>query len=193
VTAPLKSVFGDYVGELIAMAASKEQAELMMAMLRDGLENFVPSMRAGIQSSMGMQGGPPPEPGEKPPPQDMGPWRPLPEPPKPAIHHFGTGAVRDTQTGKPNFYECMSPLAYWRFGEYMAKASAKYGEDNWTKGIPIDSYMKSLERHLVKLKAELKYGIHLEPGVDHAAAIMFNIMGLMHQQEVAKREEDEDE
>lgn len=99
---------------------------------------------------------------------------------------FKTGAVRDTQEGKPNFYECMSPLAYWRYGLYMSKASAKYGEDNWTKGIPIESYIKSLERHLVKLKAELKYGITMEEGVDHAAAIMFNIMGLLHEQDKKK-------
>ena len=103
--------------------------------------------------------------------------------------HFATGAQRDTQDGKPNFYECMSPFAYWRYGLYMDKASAKYGPDNWTKGIPIESYIKSLERHLVKLKAELKYGIELEPGIDHAAAIMFNIMGLMHEQEMAKRKD----
>lgn len=96
---------------------------------------------------------------------------------------FDTGAVRDKQDGKPNFYECMSPLAYWRYGEYMLKASAKYGPDNWTKGIPIESYIQSLERHLVKLKAELKYGIFMEKDVDHAAAIMFNVMGLMHEQE----------
>ena len=104
------------------------------------------------------------------------------------FHKFSTGSIRDSQEGKPNLYECLSPLAVWRYGLYMAKASAKYGEDNWTKGIPIESYMKSLERHLVKLKAELKYGIHIEEGVDHAAAIMFNIQGLIHELEKKKYE-----
>lgn len=117
----------------------------------------------------------------------------LPPPSQPDRHHFDTGAVRDAQDGKPNFYECLSPFAQWRYGLYMSKASAKYGEDNWTKGIPIDSYMKSLERHLLKLKAELKYGIELEPGVDHAAAIMFNIQGLMHEQEMQKRRQEEED
>lgn len=110
------------------------------------------------------------------------------------IHYFNTmakltkfdsGAIRDTQEGKPNFYECMSPFAMWRYGEYMEKSAEKYGADNWTKGIPIESYMKSLERHLLKLKMELKYGFTKEEG-DHASAIMFNIMGLMHQQEIEK-------
>lgn len=99
---------------------------------------------------------------------------------------FKSGAVRDTQKGKPNLYESLSPLAVWRYGQYMAKASEKYGSDNWTKGIPIESYMASLERHLIKLKAELKYGIHIEEGVDHAAAIIFNIQGLIHEQEKQK-------
>ena len=99
---------------------------------------------------------------------------------------FDTGAVRDTQEGKPNFYECISPLAMWRYGLYMDKASSKYGTDNWTKGIPIESYMMSLERHLLKLKAELKYGIEMEPGVDHLAAVIFNAQGLMHEQEMQK-------
>ena len=99
---------------------------------------------------------------------------------------FKTGAVRDSQVGKPNFYECLSPFAIWRYGEYMAVASQKYGEFNWTKGIPVESYMKSLERHFLKLKMEILYGHHKEAGVDHAAAIMFNIQGLMHEQEKQK-------
>lgn len=99
---------------------------------------------------------------------------------------FDTGAVRDTQAGKPNFLECMSPFTMHRYGAYMAKASAKYGEDNWTKGIPPESYLKSLERHLMKLKEEFKFGFTREPGVDHAAAIMFNIMGFIHEEEVKR-------
>jgi len=104
-----------------------------------------------------------------------------------AVTTFETGAARDTQEGKPNFYECLSPFAVWRYGEYMAVASAKYGDGNWQKGIPIESYMKSLERHFLKLKMQLAYDYDAEPGVDHAAAIMFNVMGLMHVQELAKR------
>ena len=61
----------------------------------------------------------------------------------------------------------------WRYGLYMNKAVSKYGADNWTKGIPIESYIQSLERHLLKLKMELKYGYTMEEG-DHASAIIFN-------------------
>jgi hypothetical protein len=101
------------------------------------------------------------------------------------VTKFDSGAIRDTQEGKPNFYECISPFAMWRYGLYMNKAASKYGADNWTKGIPIESYIQSLERHLLKLKMELKYGYTMEEG-DHASAIIFNAMGLIHEQEVAK-------
>lgn len=103
-----------------------------------------------------------------------------------AVHDFGTGAVRDSQVGKPDFLDCMSPFAMYRYGEYMAVASAKYGAGNWQHGIPVESYLRSLERHLLKLKMQVRYGYDAEPGVDHAAAIMFNIMGLLHEQEMQR-------
>jgi len=95
--------------------------------------------------------------------------------------------MRDTQDDKPNFLECLSPFALWRYGIYMAKASKKYGEWNWHKGIPMESYLKSLERHLHKLKMDFKYGHKMEPDVDHAAAIIFNIQGFMHEQELLRQ------
>jgi hypothetical protein len=165
----------------------------MLDMLKDGAGNFRPEFVSGTQASMGMKAGPMPEPGEAPPPQEMGPFHPLPRPPVPQRTQFATGAQRDTQDGKPNFYECLSPFAQWRYGMYMADNAVKYGADNWTKGIPIESYIKSLERHLLKLKMELKYGKVMERGTDHAAAILFNIQGLMHEQEMQKWAGDDDD
>jgi hypothetical protein len=101
------------------------------------------------------------------------------------VRQFETGAIRDLDEGKPNFYECLSPFAQWRYGEYMAKKASKYGADNWTKGIPAEEYLKSLERHLLKLKMEHKYG-HVMESEDHASAIWFNIMGYIHEQEMLK-------
>lgn len=99
---------------------------------------------------------------------------------------FKSGAVRDSQEGKPNFLECLSPFAIYRYGRYMTRASSKYGTDNWTKGIPQASYLASLERHLLKLKMDFKYGHQMEPGVDHASAILFNIMGYLHEDELKR-------
>jgi hypothetical protein len=104
----------------------------------------------------------------------------------PKFHEFDSGAHRDVQEDKPDLLECLSPLAIWRYGQYMAQASKKYGPDNWTKGIPRESYLRSLERHLLQLKMMYKYGYTQEPGVDHAAAILFNIQGFLHEDEVER-------
>jgi hypothetical protein len=101
------------------------------------------------------------------------------------IRKFSTGAVRDTDTDKPNFPECFSYLAFWRYGQFMKKASAKYGENNWQKGITKDSYKQSLMRHLVRYLAN-EQGARLELDTDHLSAALFNLMGLMHEEEKEK-------
>lgn len=98
-----------------------------------------------------------------------------------AHRKFATGAVRDSNTEKPNFLDYMDMNVLWRYGVYMKKAEAKYGRGNWKKGIPKHEYLESLMRHLVKLVA-LEEGEDIEPGVDHAAAILFNITGFMREE-----------
>jgi hypothetical protein len=107
-----------------------------------------------------------------------------------SITQFDTGAVRDSQGGKPDFVETQSMLAEWRFANYMTGKKKKYGEGNFKKGIPKSSYLQSTYRHLVKLLALEdceKYGIPvqdwMEPNEDHASAIRFNVNGYMHEEE----------
>jgi hypothetical protein len=102
---------------------------------------------------------------------------------KKKITKFKSGAVRDLQGDKENYPECLSFLVLRRFALYMKKASAEYGENNWRKGIPITSYEKSLLRHLQKYFAAKYDGVEFEPGIDHLSAAMFNLQGLMHEQE----------
>lgn len=104
---------------------------------------------------------------------------------KDGVTRFKTGAIRDDQSGKFDIAEYMSPLALGRFYEWMRKSAEKYGAGNWRKGIPPDSALKSLRRHLwlVDLK---EYGVDLEPDTDHLAAAMFNIMIKLHDEEVEK-------
>lgn len=107
---------------------------------------------------------------------------------KAKITSFDTGAIRDSQDGKPDLIETSSPLADWRYAIYMTGKKKKYGQGNFKKGIPQSSYLSSAARHMVKLRAleDCKtYGnpvqAWMEPHEDHAAAIRFNIDGFMHE------------
>jgi hypothetical protein len=100
---------------------------------------------------------------------------------------FKTGAVRDSDTGKENYVECLSFTALRRFAKYMKTQEHKYPPDNWRKGIPIKEYEKSLMRHLQKYFMNKYEGGSLEPDIDHLGAAWFNLQGLMHEDEKSKR------
>jgi hypothetical protein len=95
------------------------------------------------------------------------------------IRTFETGAVRDSNKGKSR-PDLISPYFTNRLGFRLAYGIEKgYGENNWKKGIPNEAFLESLERHLVAYKMG-------KTDEDHAAAIAFNIMGIIHNEEVAK-------
>ena len=100
---------------------------------------------------------------------------------------FSTGAVRDVDTDKENYVESLSWLALRRFAKYMKKASSKYGEGNWIKGIPLEEYEKSLMRHIQKYFANKYNGANLEPECDHLSAALFNLQGILHEEEKLKQ------
>lgn len=101
------------------------------------------------------------------------------------ITTYETGAIRET-VGKVDLVEGVSWLAMNRFATYMTGLQTKYGRGNWKKGIPIEDYERSLARHLTKYLAHKYDGVDLEPGWDHLSAIMFNVMGILHEEEKAK-------
>ena len=102
------------------------------------------------------------------------------------ITKFKTGAIRDTQEGKPDFTETISFTAHHRYAKYMTKKKEKYGAGNFKKGIPIDSYEKSLLRHIDKYFRNKYEGANDEKDEDHLSAMRFNIDGIMHEEEQAK-------
>lgn len=88
---------------------------------------------------------------------------------------FETGARRDTQDGKPRFGLIPSePLR--RLAFHYTNGAVKYGENNWTKGIPMSRSWESLERHVQDFKAG-------KTDEDHLAAIAWNAFALMWYQE----------
>lgn len=91
---------------------------------------------------------------------------------------YETGAVRDVTTGKPR-PDLVSPFFMERLGEHLRKGAEKYNEWNWAKGIPSSRCYESAMRHLMQF-AQGKVD------EDHLAAAAFNIMVIIHNQEVRK-------
>lgn len=112
---------------------------------------------------------------------------------------FETGATRDKEDCKLDFEGALSPAVLVAFTAYMNDHRFIDGEmrsaDNWQKGIPLDSYMKSLLRHVMDLWL-LHRGLEAvrpETGVPVTVAsalggVLFNAQGYWH--EVLRRERD---
>lgn len=84
---------------------------------------------------------------------------------------FATGAVRDMATGKGRT-DLMPAVALLRLSKHYEAGAVKYGERNFTKGIPVSSFMNSALRHIYKYLAG-------SDDEDHLSAAAFNILGAM--------------
>ncbi len=104
------------------------------------------------------------------------------------IRKFSTGAVRDVANGKEDYTETISWSAFKRYAKYMTKMAEKYGVGNFKKGIPIDSYEKSLLRHIQKYMENKFEGGIVEVEQDHLSAIVFNVFGIMHEEARIEKE-----
>lgn len=107
------------------------------------------------------------------------------------MREFKTGATRDSEEGKNDYEGFLSPLVIEAYGNYMTKhrkqADSKLRDsDNWQKGIPKDAYIKSAFRHFMDWWKEHRGHPSREGLVDALCALMFNVMGYLH--EVLKNE-----
>lgn len=91
-------------------------------------------------------------------------------------HTFATGAVRSTDADGVR-YDLMSPHALERIAMTCAEGANKYGEHNWTKGLPISSCINHALRHIVLYLAG-------DDAEDHLAHAAWNLMAVMHFEEV---------
>jgi hypothetical protein len=96
---------------------------------------------------------------------------------------FETGAVRDSDTNKEDYIETISWTAFKRYAKYMTSKKSRYGQGNFKKGIPIESYEQSLVRHLQKYLANKYEDGTEEKDDDHLSAMVFNLFGIMHELE----------
>lgn len=106
---------------------------------------------------------------------------------KQKITKFKTGAIRDTQEGKEDYIETFSWSALKRHAVYMTGKKQKYGAGNFKKGIPVENYEQSLMRHVQKYFENKYEGGTIEVNEDHLAAILFNVFGIMHEEDRLKK------
>jgi hypothetical protein len=93
---------------------------------------------------------------------------------------ISTGALRERAPGKGRF-DAVSPIALERLALHMELADIKYkkggGCRNWEKGMPLSFYEDGMRRHL----NQWRLGDNSE---DHLAAVLWNVMCLIHTQEM---------
>lgn len=104
------------------------------------------------------------------------------------MRNFETGATRDTDEGKIDYWGFNSSIADELFGLYMLKHQRQAdgsmrASDNWKKGIPLDAYQRSLYRHVQEFKRLIEIGANMD-AIEVACAIRFNLNGWLH--EIAK-------
>jgi hypothetical protein len=92
---------------------------------------------------------------------------------------FESGAICDSDEGKSR-PDLVSAFALERLGHWLAAGKEKYGVRNYERGFPISRRFASLYRHLI----QYQMGDHSE---DHAAAVMCNIMMIIHMEEGVRR------
>lgn len=90
-----------------------------------------------------------------------------------------TGAQRDRAVGKGR-YDLISPIVTRRVAQLYERGALKYTARNWERGMPLSWFLDSAKRHL----DEFHEGMVDE---DHLAAVIFNVSGLIHTQEMIKR------
>jgi hypothetical protein len=113
------------------------------------------------------------------------------------VRTFITGATRDQDDTKHDPDGFLSPLVLERFFDYMTQhriqADGKRRDsDNWQKGIPLDAYRKSAWRHFFDFWKEGRRPTGVRPALIEEAlcALMFNIMGYLHEHLKAGRSKD---
>ena len=84
---------------------------------------------------------------------------------------FVSGAVRDMHEGKGDMVS-LPNSAILRLSKHYESGAKKYGRWNYTKGIPVSSFLDSALRHIFK---------YLDgwDDEDHMSAAAFNILGAM--------------
>jgi len=107
---------------------------------------------------------------------------------KTRLKAFRSGALREDKSGKSR-PGLISPYFTERLGFVLANGAKEHGDRNWEKGLPDEETLDSLERHIMAYKMSRSKGYTLTSnteGDDHLAQAGFNLMVLIHNQEITK-------
>jgi hypothetical protein len=103
-----------------------------------------------------------------------------------AIRVFETGASRDTDEGKLDYEAALSPevlrafAIFMEFNRHMKDGSVR-DADNWQKGMPLDTFMKSGSRHFMDWWLAHRECQTSDGRVWSILGLMFNAMGYLHE------------
>jgi len=92
---------------------------------------------------------------------------------------YETGALRDIEEGKVK-YNLLPPECLKRVAQHYTNGAIKYSANNWKKGVPSERFFSSALRHL------MQYWLG-EKNEDHLAAVVFNIFGIIYNEETKIR------
>lgn len=104
------------------------------------------------------------------------------------VRTFETGATRNSDKDQFDYEGFLSPAFLQGFAEYMHEHRLQpdgslRDSDNWQRGIPLDSYMKSAWRHFMDLW-RVHRGYPCRESVEDALfGLFFNIQGYYHELE----------
>lgn len=97
---------------------------------------------------------------------------------------YGEGkAIREPTTGKGRF-DLITPFGLTRLAKWYELGSQKYAPRNWEKGMPYSRYIDSAMRHIVKFIMGMT-------DEDHLSAAVWNLMCIIHHQELGQTELDD--
>lgn len=87
-------------------------------------------------------------------------------------------AIREPTLGKGR-YDLITPFAEDRIAKWYELGSAKYADRNWEKGMPFSRYIDSAKRHINRYIKGME-------DEDHLAAACWNLMAIMHHEEMGE-------
>lgn len=93
------------------------------------------------------------------------------------------GADREPATGKGR-YDLITPFGMARLARWYELGAEKYSARNWEKGMPFSRYIDSAKRHIDKYIMGMT-------DEDHLSAAVWNLLAIIHHEEVGQQELDD--